>query len=416
MPLALGCCGHGTDTAMNQKITNKVIAGLQPPSSGNEIIYDEEVPGFGVRITAAGVVSFVLNYRVHGRERRLTIGRHPELTAMAARDRAVQFRARIRDGHDPLAEREAERQQATVEILGETYLRTYAATHNRPSSVRNDKSMIEKIINVNIGELRVSAVTRQDVEALHRSLKKTPYRANRVLALVSSMFNRAVEWEWVERNPAKGIPKFHEEPKQTWLTVDQINSFMIALDHYSDKRAADALRLMLWTGARKNEVLQSDWSHFDLDRAIWTKPSHHTKQKRTEHYSLGNEALQLLKRIRPKNATGPVFPGEDGKARTTIYRPWLQCCRAAGLVRVEERKGKRKKTILIYKPSIRIHDLRHTFASHLVSNGVSLHIVGRMLGHTQPQTTARYAHVADDALRDAADLFGRLVKRTTANG
>jgi integrase len=151
-------------------------------------------------------------------------------------------------------------------------------------------------------------------------------------------------------------------------------------------------------------VLNAEWSQFDLKRATWTKPSHNTKQKKIEHVPLNKAALQILERMAKRGATGYLFPGSvsESRARVTLRRPWVQVCKAAGLVSSYQVIGN-KRVLTRYRPLYRIHDLRHSFASHLVSKGTSLHIVGKLLGHTQPQTTQRYAHVADQALREAAE-------------
>ncbi len=151
---------------------------------------------------------------------------------------------------------------------------------------------------------------------------------------------------------------------------------------------------MILTGARKNEVLSATWDQFDLERGRWTKPSHHTKQKRTEHVPLSGAARALISAMQSEaDPQSPyLFAGDaPDKPLGDIKRFWARVCQAAGI------------------EGVRIHDLRHTYASSLVSRGVSLHIVGRLLGHTQPQTTARYAHLDDNALRDATDEFGDLV-------
>jgi integrase len=395
---------------MNRRILQQVIAKLEPPIQGNRITWDREVPGFGVRITSAGVISFVLEYRIHGRKRRYTIGRYPELTATAARDRAMQLRVGLMDGYDPLEAREQDRSEPTVNELATEYLERHAATHKRASSLRNDRQMINNIICPALGSLRLQAVGKRDLETLHGSFKATPYQANRVLALLSKMFTLAMEWEWMSTNPARSIPRFQEDKRERWLTEQELTRFTKALDAYPDQNAADALRLLLLTGAREGEVLKAEWPQFDLQRGVWTKPSHHTKEKKTEHVPLSAAARELLRRMKRRDvSTGPLFPGANGKPRVTVRRPWVQICKAAGLSDVFTLKGKRR-IITKSKPTLRIHDLRHSFASHLVSNGVSLHIVGKLLGHTQSQTTQRYAHIADQALRDASDRMGEIFK------
>ncbi|MCU1269960.1 MAG: Integrase [Acidobacteriaceae bacterium] len=399
---------------MADKITEKMIAKLQLPAKGNRIQYDKEIPGFGVRITSGGVVSFIINYHIHGRERRFTIGRHPELSAAAARQRALQLRGAIADGSDPLEDREQRRAEPTVADLASQYLDRYAVTHKRPSSVRNDRQIIQNIIQPRIGGLRLAGVGKRDIGSLHASLKGTPYHANRMLSLLSKMFSLANEWGWCEHNPARGVPRFHEDRRERWLTVEELRRFNLALDSYPDRRPANALRLLMLTGARASEVLRAEWAQFDLERGVWTKPSHHTKQKRIEHVPLSAPALKLLHEMKPKVADGPLFPGTNKhESRVTVWRPWLQVCKAAGLVNIETKKGKRRKTVYKYRPTLRIHDLRHTYASQLVSNGISLQVVGKLLGHTQPQTTWRYAHVADEAQRDATNLFGDILEGGT---
>lgn len=389
-----------------------MVERLTPPRDGSRIEYDKEIPGFGVRITAAGVISFVLNYRIFGRERRYTIGRWPEWTADAARNEALDLRKEISNGNDPLQERELSRGERTVKELADDYLKRHAEINKRASSLRNDKQMLNGIILPNLGQLRLSAVGRRDIETLHHSLKATPYRANRVLSLLSKMFFLAIEWKWLTANPAIGIPRYHEEKREMWLSKEQLDELEDALYKYPAPSAANAIRLLILTGAREGEVLNAQWSEFDLKRATWTKPSHHTKQKKTETIPLSSVAVALLVAMEKKKTNSYLFPGAGnrlGQARVSIRRAWVQVCKAAGLATPVKIPGKRKE-LTRYRPTVRIHDLRHTFASHLVSQGESLHIVGKLLGHTQPQTTARYAHLADESLRAAANRFGEILR------
>ena len=167
---------------------------------------------------------------------------------------------------------------------------------------------------------------------------------------------------------------------------------MLALDDHSNQKAANAIRLQLLTGARIGEVLTSKWNDFDIDRGVWIKPSHHTKQKRTEHLPLSGAATALLTAMQANDDTLStyVFPGRrKDKPMSDLKKFWRSVVKAADI------------------EDYRIHDNRHTHASHLVSRGASLAVVGRLLGHTNPLTTQRYAHLADDPLRDAAELFGK---------
>jgi integrase len=393
---------------MGRRIIQATIAKLTPPKRGNRIEWDGEIPGLGLRITAGGARSFVLDYRIHGRKRRFTIGRYPEWTATAARDRALELRRGIREGIDPLEAREQDRAEPTMNELATAYM-DYALVHKRPGSVRNDKGILANIVLPRLGSLRLTAITRQDIERLHAELRPTKYHANRLLALLSKMFNLAIERKWVAANPVKGISRFREHRRERWLSAEEMQRFIEALDSYHDQSAADALRLLLLTGSREQEALSADWSQFDLTRGVWTKPAHATKEKRTEHVPLSAPALELLRRMNSRNTTSPLFRGKNGP-RVTIRKPFIAICRAAGLCDEYTIKGKRGRPLTRYRPTLRIHDLRHSFGSHLVSSGVSLEIVGKLLGHTQAATTKRYAHLQDEALRDATNRFGEIFK------
>ena len=377
---------------MNVVISQRSIKNLRPPATGNQIIYDSQIGGFGVRITAGGAISFILTYWINGRQRRFTIGRHPELTATAARAEAVQLREAIRSGGDPLAQKQQRYAAPTVADLARDYLERHAKIHKRVAAANDDAGMLRNIILPKLGKLKVTGVERRDIEELHGKLKDMPYRANRVLALLSKMMNLAIDWGWRADNPCRRIPRFQEEKRDRWLSTDELERLCMALDKHPNQVSANAVRLLLLTGARRGEVLSAGWEEFDLERGIWTKPSHHTKQKRTEHVPLSAAAMQLLVNMK-KQATGEVlFPGQTpGEPLREIKKFWSSVQRTAEI------------------KNARLHDLRHTYASHLVSAGMSLPIVGRLLGHTQPQTTARYAHLADDPLRQATNRFASIL-------
>jgi len=374
------------------RITEKIVRALKAPHLGSRILYDDEVPGFGVRITANSVISFVLDYRINERKRRYTIGRYPELGPAAAREEAIQLRGALRVGEDPLAEKEQRREAPTIEDLFNDYLERHAKIYLRPNTIRSNESMARNDILPKIGKIKVTDLKRRDIEALHQSLKESPYQANRVRALLSKMLNLAKNWEWRSDNPCEGVPKYREEKRDRWLSTQEIERLCTALDKHPNQSAANAIRLMLLTGARRGEALTATWEDFNLELGIWTKPSHHTKQKRTEHVPLSAPALQLLVSMKEKSESPYLFPGEvPDKPTQELKRVWTSLCKKAQL------------------KNVRLHDLRHTYASHLVSSGMSLPIVGRLLGHTQPQTTARYAHLADDPLRQATNRFASIV-------
>jgi integrase len=371
-------------------ITEKLLKKLQPPIRGNRIVYDSQIRGFGVRITAAGAIAFILNYRVHGRERRFTIGRWPEVSAFKAREEALRLREAIRQGHDPLTDRERARGAPTLADLAQEYLRRHAEPNKAALSLRDDKRLLKAIILPRLGRFQVGAITRQDVESLHRQFNSTPVQANRVLALLSKMFSLAIQWGWARGNPARGITRYQERPRERWLQEEELRRLGEALDREADQNQADALRLIQLTGSRKGEVLAARWEQFDLDRGVWTKPACNTKQARIHHVPLNAPALDLLRRMRKGATSEYLFPGRTGEHLMDLKKLWARVTRVAGL------------------EGVHVHDLRHTFASYLVSGGVPLAIVGGLLGHTQARTTQRYAHLADAALRAATDQFGRV--------
>jgi integrase len=397
---------------VNPHISETTVKDAESPASGYRILFDDKIEGFGVRITAAGTKSFVLNYRVDGEKRRFTIGKWPEWTAAAARDEVKRklLPAINGGGADPVREKKARRAEPKLADLAAEYLDQHATIKKREKSVYEDKRMLNNIILPKLGKLRVSAVTRRNVESLHNSLRKTPYQANRVLALLSKMFTFAMDGELRTDNPAKGIERFHEDKRETWFSREQLQAFALALDKYPEQDAADALRLLIVTGARPSEVMGATWPMFDLERGIWNKPSHHVKEKKIEHTPLNPTVLLILRRMAGHRTGIHLFPGRDASsARTTLRNAWKQVCRSAGLAKKTTVMGKRGKPLPRWKPTVRVYDLRHTFASHLISRNWSLQLVGKLLGHTQAATTERYAHVADAALRNVANDFGEVL-------
>lgn len=378
---------------MTEKISDKLVKALLPPATGNRIAYDHEIKGFGVRITAAGVRSFVINYRAGGRERRLTIGQYPTWSVTAARAEAQTLRRRIDLGRDPMRERHDEHAAPTVADLSRDYLERHAV---KKRSRRDDEAMIKNDILPRLGKMKVGDVRHADVDRLHREItKRAPIRANRVVACLSKMFSLAQKWDWRSDNPVRGIERNPEERRNRHLSTEEIARLADALNQCPESASANAVKILMLTGARRGEVLGAQWDEFDFEVGVWTKPSAHTKQKREHRVPLSAPTLQLLHRMR-ENATGDyLFPGPRGAPLTDIKRFWASICKAAEIT------------------NFRVHDLRHTYASLLASAGLSLPIIGALLGHTQAQTTQRYAHFFDDPLRQATERVGAVV---TAGG
>jgi integrase len=398
--------------AMTAKFDDRFVRELPAPAAGNRITYDrggkEPVRGFGIRVTAAGAKAFVLNYTIAGRERRLTIGGFPAWSVAAAREQGKSLRRRIDGGVDPLTTRQAERAAATVTELCDRYLADHAA---RKRTEKEDRAYIDRIIRPRLGSRKVEAITFSDLDGLHRKLTTAsgPYAANRVAALLSKMFTLSVRWGMRADNPAKGIERNHEERRYRYLTGDELSRLTDALAVHPNQQAATVVRLLLLTGARRGEVLGATWDQFKLEAGVWIKPSSHTKQKREHRVPLSAPARQLLTDIRAEaeysaKAKGRepsryVFPARvGGGPMVEIKTAWAGLCKAAQL------------------DGVRIHDLRHTYASVLASAGLSLPVIGALLGHTQPGTTARYAHLFDDPLRAATERAGAIITGVDTQG
>src|ERR1700687_4973907 len=399
---------RGRDT-VNKHLTKDSVEALKPPASGYYIVFDKKLAGFGVRVTATGAKSFVYNYRVRGRKRRYTIGKlGPQWTVAAARDEVItELCPAIRKGRDLQHEKEIERGEPTMKELADDYIEQWAIPHKKPSSVKQDRRMLNTRVLPELGKLRIKAVSGCDIEKLHNSLLETPYEANRVKSLLSKMFSCAIKWKMCDENPCKGIKRFDEPKYEFWLNVEEFEKLELALNEYEPQWAADAIRLLALTGCREGEGLNATWPQFDLKRGTWTKPSHATKEKKTEIIPLNENALALLRRMAKQRDPNVewLFPADGGKrAHTTLRNAWRIVCRNAGLAtRVQGKRGKMR-----WKPTIRINILRHSFASHLVSRGAPLYQVGALMGHTQASTTQRYAHIADTACRDVTNVFGEV--------
>jgi integrase len=373
------------------KLTKRAIDQIKSPKEGEDdvIYWDETLSRFGLRVKSSGVKTYIIQFYAKGQSRRLSLGQHGVLTPEQARSLAQCKLGDVAHGHDPAKERIDGINAPTVSRLGKEYLERHAIPLKREKSIRDDRSMLNLCIYPKLGSKQVIAVQRKDIESIHKWLRPTPYRANRVLALLSKMFSLAIGWQWRTDNPAKGIQRFAEAKRERWLNEDELARLGTALASHPNLRATRAIVLMLLTGARKSEVLKAKWEQFDLDRAdggYWTKPAHFTKQKRLHGVPLSVDASDLLRRMLVESDGNScfVFPGEKpGQPLQEIKGFWKGVCEQANI------------------KDFHIHDLRHTFASRLVSRGEGLHAVGRLLGHTQPQTTARYAHLADDPLRNA---------------
>lgn len=382
------------------KLTKRVVESVTPDSTKRIFLWDTEVTGFCVRIYPSGKKTYFLQYRNKNKKtHKIKLGVHGTTTTELAREKAVKLSLSISVGEDPSVSLPAVKEATprTIRDLADEYLRLHAKVKKTLRCYKEDQSFLKDVILKKYGNLPIVHISSFDIQNLHSGLKKTPYRANRVLALLSKMFNLAIQWGWRSDNPVKGIEKYQEYKRHRWLDDEELQRLWSTLDSYHNQSIANAVRLLLFTGARRTEALSARWSQFDLEKGVWTKPAHTTKQKRREYLPLSSQALNLLKAMKEEATTEHLFPGKiPGEPLKDIKKSWKIISNMAAL------------------SNARLHDLRHTHASHLVSSGLSLSIIGKLLGHTQTSTTQRYAHLADAPLRQAAELFGSKVAKLTS--
>ena len=320
-----------------RKLTKSQIDRLGSNGGPDTIHWDASLPGFGVRVKASGAKSFVVQYRnrMSGRSCRRTIGQYgPLMSFTEAKEAARRILSDAARGADPVEEFHARRAAPTVGHLAERYLEEHAIPKKRPGSVRNDRSMLDLHILPRLGRRKAFEVSAEDVQTLHNSLRATPYQANRTLALLSKMLSLAVRWRLRPDNPAVGIEKYAEEKRYRWLSDAELARLTKGLDEHPNQIAADAIRLQLLTGARIGEVLSAEWRDFDLDRGVRIKPSHHTKQKRTEHLPLSRATVALVAEMKVKRGDKSRFlcPGRSALAPISDLKAfWRSVTAAAGL-------------------------------------------------------------------------------------
>lgn len=375
------------------RLTDRTIKALPAPAQGNKVSYDDAVKGFGIRVTAAGGRAFILNYRrkADGRERRHTIGSFPEWSVGAARDEAKRLKRQIDGGADPVGEQQASRGEPTVAELCSRFVAEYVP-RKRPATQRDYRQQIAVDILPALGRAKVAAVSHADVDAFHRKISaRAPTHANRVLACLSKMFSLAIRWGWRTDNPCRGVERNQETKRQRFLSGAELARLSTALAKLKDQGAANAVRLLLLTGARRGELLAARWADFDLEAGVWTKPGSTTKQRTIHRVPLSQAACQLLTEMQRAADPEYLFPARFTPHRLDIDDAWNALRKAAGI------------------PDVRIHDLRHTYASVLASSGLSLPVIGALLGHSTAVTTHRYAHLVDDVLRTATERAAAVI-------
>jgi integrase len=450
--IAQSDCGHSadTDSIMAETLTDHVVKDLAPPAKGNRITYDAVERGLGLRITSAGARSFILNYRTKGgTERRITIGvagrwdnevwQPGAWTLKAARKRAKELRLLIDQGLDPMGDIHTDRAAPTIGDLIDRF-EVEHLPRKRPTTIDGYKRLLRVHIRPALGSKKVAELRHSDIEAMHRKISaEAPYAANRAVAVLSKMLSLGIKWEMRADNPAKGIERSAEHKRERYLTGAEIAKLSEAISSHPERTSANAVRLLLLTGARKGETLAAKWTDFDLDAGVWVKPAATTKTAKLHRVPLSAPAIALLasmkaeadeefrKELRDYPTAKPcpyAFPGPNKLPLGDIKHFWQSICGMAGLaVAVEKKdaagrpvKDKSGRQVMVWKTNARIHDLRHTFASVLASSGLSLPIIGQLLGHTQTATTARYAHLLDDPLRAATERAAVVIAASGKKG
>jgi integrase len=392
------------------KITKRTVdaAPLPDMEEGDRFLWDTELKGFGLRIKPTGVKSYVLKYRIGSRTRRLTIGKHgPLWTAEDARRRALDLLHSVKEGRDPAAEKSEAREALTVGSLADLYLAEGPAEkpNKKASSWVTDRSNIERHLKPRLGRKIASALTQADIAKFQADVAvgkskadiKTGRRgraiveggrgtAARSLAVLGAMLQFAVGRKLIASNPAKGVPLLKGKKKERFLSEAEVARLAEAVSGMEAERklsatAAAAVRLLMLTGCRKSEILSLRWEWVDFERSCLRLPDSKTGAKVVP---LAASAMGLLSEFLRKSPY--VLPAARGAGHYTgLQKDWERVRLRAGL------------------PGLRLHDLRHSFASFAVADGNTLFMVGKVLGHKQARTTEVYAHLADDPLRAVAD-------------
>jgi integrase len=401
---------------MGTHLTERIVKAAEI-GTRKYVVFDQDCAGFGLCVYESGRKGFVLIYRSSGRQRRLTIGTWPAWSVVTAREEAKRLKREIDKGEDPLDTRQSIRTAPLMKDLIERFIEEHLPKLEL-TNARDQKSMMTKLVMPDWKNRLVTDITPTDVDRLLTKIaegrarpakpktrtkrraplvpaKPTPIRANRVGEVLRKMFTLAIQWRMRSDNPATGFRKRPETARERFLAFDEIGRLADALANDEDQRAAGIIRLCMLTGARLGEARTATFDQFNLDLAIWTKQAAYTKQRRTHRVPISHEAVALIRLRRdavPKGCAF-LFPGDvEGQPVIELKRFWARMRATAEI------------------PDVRIHDLRHTFASLLVSGGASLEMIGKLLGHTQAGTTQRYAHLIESPLRAGVNAVGEMLK------
>ena len=372
------------------RLTKRSVEALVAEGS-DSVFWDSDLPGFGVRVYRTGRRVYCVQTRGPSGPKRVTLGRHGDITADAARREAATVIDRIKQGEPPLpAASEAE---PTVAGLAERFLRAHVEVNCSANTGDSFGLIVRNHIVPALGSLAVSAVERRHVVALHDSLSAMPYQANRTLAVLSAMFRLAEAWALVApgNNPCRGVRRYKETPRERFLSRDEYRRLGRALaeaerDGSENPVAVAAIRLLLLTGCRKNEILSLQWD--DVDRVAGELRLKDAKAG-ARRVPLTPAVTAVLSGIPRNEENSWVFAGRrPGSRYVAIHQVWMRLRARAGL------------------DDVRLHDLRHSYASRALALGAGLPMIGRLLGHATVSATARYAHLSRDSERASAARVG----------
>jgi integrase len=383
---------HGRPPLTRYNITETAVEKAKAPKTGEVFYRDREIRGFGLRVNFGGVRSFILEGRIHGRVRRMTLGRWPELPVVKAKKKALEWKAAIAEGKDPTATAPGE-QSTSFKALATRYL-DHVKAHGKKSA-RRDEQMLALYVSKGWAKRRLIDIARDEVVRLHEAVgaEHGHYSANRLIALLRGMFNVALDWKlFAGENPASRIKMFKEEKRERFLSPDELKRVNDALMQEPSEywRAYFPLSCML--GTRRSELLSARWADVDLEQRTWRLPM--TKAGRSHLLPLPAPAIAIIESLPSRGKSEWIFPG-TGKTGHIIEPK-------AAWQRIRTRAG---------VPDVRIHDLRRTLGSWLAAAGFSLPAIGRALNHASPVSTAVYARLALDPVRtmleaNAAAMFG----------
>ena len=361
------------------------------------VVWDDDIKGFGVRVHPTGRKAYIVKTRYRGRVIKMTIGTHGAVTPSYARVRAAEIITDARAGKDPAGRKT---DAPTMRALGRRFLDEYVPAHCKPSTAEEYLRSVKLFIDPRIGSRRVPDIQRSDIAALHHGLRDTPYQANRTLGVLSKMFNLAELWDIRPdgSNPCRHVKRFREENRERFLSDAEYQRLGTALkeieaDGSETPPAIAAVRLLMLTGCRLSEIQKLRWEHVDLEAGELRLPDTKTGAKVVY---LGDPPIAVLRGIDRQDGNPWVIAGrKPGSHLTDLQHPWRRIRARAGL------------------NDVRIHDLRHSFASGGLLVGEGLPMIGKLLGHTQVQTTARYAHLANDPVKSAANRIASRIANIT---